>query len=233
MKLDSLSIRALAVWAALSLAASQGSARCGPSNCAVCRRSSSCRAHAECTWAGTSCSPSGGGSPTSPPPPPPPPGPASPGRPARPSTRPSTRPSAAPPPPPPPPGPPADVDNFGVDHSLMSTCINTYDDAHGSGSCDELLRSGYRCRAYFCRSDSEYGGFCDEMCSCGACGSGPACGSARCMPTQVSCRLLSLMCINPAGYCAYILTPNNASPGLFLRRTNLRSAYSNWKRHLR
>eukprot|EP01052_Picozoa_sp_SAG31_P019214 SAG31_NODE_1391_length_8535_cov_11.998696_13_plen_235_part_00 len=94
------------------------------------------------------------------------------------------------------------------------------DDAHGAGSCEDLRRAGYRCRSYFCRPGSEYNGarpthlferchmlyhqtwshcagFCDEMCGCGACSTGPQCGTTRCMATQV-CGCDGQTCEQPA-----------------------------------
>ena len=77
------------------------------------------------------------------------------------------------------------VDNYGVDHAMMDTCMNTYDEAHGAGACAELKDAGYRCRAYFCRPGSDYYGFCDLECSCNACATGVPCGSTRCVDNQV------------------------------------------------
>ncbi len=89
------------------------------------------------------------------------------------------------------------VDRYGVDHSLMNgECTNLYDVPHGDGACDNLLSVGYRCRAYFCREGSDFRGFCDHSCECGACGTGPVCGDTRCSADQIcSC---DNVCMSPS-----------------------------------
>ena len=89
------------------------------------------------------------------------------------------------------------VDNYGVDHSLMNgECTNLYDEPHGDGACANLISVGYRCRAYFCRQGSDFYGFCDQECECGACGTGPECGGTRCSAGQIcSC---DNVCLSPS-----------------------------------
>ena len=79
---------------------------------------------------------------------------------------------------------------------MNGECTNLYDDPHGDGACENLISVGYRCRAYFCREGSDFRGFCDQSCECGACGTGPVCGDTRCAEGQIcSC---DAVCMSPA-----------------------------------